>query len=401
MKAERRITVLHFDAARVRGGVEEHMLTLLRGFDRLRFKPMMAAHPVLIELLRADLPGDVEAIPLLLESPRDLGGALRFISTVREKRVDIVHSHMFQASRLASPLAWLAGVPVRIETPHVRESWREGWIKGSYGADRLLGRFVTGYVAVSTANAEYLINEKQLPSSKIVIIRPGTSLDRFHPERIAPRGLQSSLGIEKDAPIVVVLARLEPQKGHGILLKAWKSVAATFPEARLVCLSDGSLRDELRMQAAALGIGASVRFAGYQPEAADWVALAAFTVLPSFYEGLPAAAIESLAGGRAVIATAVDGTTEIVRDGENGLLVPAGEPAPLSSAICRLLSSPELARRLGETGRRLVEQHFSDRRQVVENQMVYEKALRLKREVGAGEARSEWADTAAAHRRVD
>src|SRR5258708_3802591 len=63
MNAGGRIAVLHFDSARIRGGVEEHMLTLLKGFDRARFTPVIAAHPELIELLRSDLPGDVEAFP--------------------------------------------------------------------------------------------------------------------------------------------------------------------------------------------------------------------------------------------------------------------------------------------------------------------------------------------------
>jgi glycosyltransferase involved in cell wall biosynthesis len=376
MSADHRITVLHFSNSLVRGGVEEHILMLLTRLDRKRFRPILAAHPRLVELLRPDLPADIEALVFTLQGPRDVAGAWRFLRLLTERRVDILHSHMFQASRLASPLGWLARMPVIIETPHVREAWRHGWIKGSYLIDRFVDRFVTAYIAVSAANAEYLINEKQLPAHKIATIRPGTSLERFHPRRIAPPGLRRSLGIEEDAPIVLVVARLEPQKGHRILLEAWKSVVAAFPAARLVCLSDGRLREELKRQVADLGVSSSVHFVGYQPEVADWVALAAFTVLPSFYEGLPGAAIESLAGGRAVVATSVDGTTEIVLDGNTGLLVPPGEPAPLRTAICRLLGSPELARRLGCAGRRLVEEHFDERLQVEKTEAFYENVLR-------------------------
>jgi glycosyltransferase involved in cell wall biosynthesis len=382
-----KITVLHFDNSRVRGGVEEHMLTLLKGFNRGRFRPMMAAHPQLIELLRSDLPTDVETIPVVLQGPRDLAGGLRLMRAVKEKSVDIIHSHMFQSSRLASPIGWLAGARVTIETPHVRESWRNGWIKGNYAIDRLMGHFVTAYIAVSSANARYLINEKGLPPKKVVTIRPGTSLDRFHPDKVAPSGLRSSLGIEEDAPIVLVLARLEPQKGHRILLDAWKSVTVAFPRARLICLSDGSLRDELLLQTSTLGISSSVHFIGYQPDVSDWIALAAFTVLPSFYEGLPGAAIESLAGGRAVVATSVDGTTEIVLDGKTGLLVPPGNQVELSAAVCRLLASPALASSLGRSGRLLVEAQFGERRHVTENERVYEQAMRSLRDVdrkGAG-----------------
>lgn len=395
-----RISVLHFDNARVRGGVEEHILTLLQGLDRARFQPMIAAHTELLELLRPDLPSDIEAIPVQLEGPGDFAGALHFMRILRTKRVDILHSHMFQASRLASPLAWLAGMPVRIETPHVRESWRHGWIKGSYLADRLTGRFITAYIAVSESNRRYLVNDKRLPAAKVALVSNGIRLEQFDPERVPPSMMRRSLGISEDAPIVAVIARLEPQKGHRVLLDAWQSVVGSFPKAMLVCVGAGHLRDELEAYAANAGLSGSVRFTGYQSNVTDWLALADFTVLPSFFEGLPLAAIESLAAARAVVATAVDGTTEVVLDGKTGLLVPRGASAPLAAAICRLLAAPELARRLGSEGCRWVGEHFNARHQVMKTERVYENALRLmgksiKREAKENEGREAKSETLA------
>jgi len=362
------------------------MLTLLTRLDRTRFRPMLAAHPGLIEKLRPDLPADVEVLPITLGSPRDLGAGRRFMHLLVDRRVDVLHSHMFQASRFASPLGWLARVPVVIETPHVRESWRKGWLKGTYAIDRLLGRCVTAFIAVSEANGKYLRTEKRLPGEKIFVIRNGSPIERFDLEHATPPALRAELGIDEHAPVVLVLARLEPQKGHRVLLDAWKSVVASFPMARLVCVGEGNLRQQLAGQAAALKIADSVLFVGYQSNVPDWLALSDFTVLASFYEGLPLAAIESLAAGRAVIGTSVDGTTEVVLDGKTGLLVPPGEPNPLSAAICRLLGSPELARNLGRAGRRFVETHFSHQRQVQETEALYLDAWhRLRGRRGAAE----------------
>jgi glycosyltransferase involved in cell wall biosynthesis len=112
-------------------------------------------------------------------------------------------------------------------------------------------------------------------------------------------------------------------------------------------------------------------FAGYQSNVPDWLALADFTILPSFYEGLPLVAIESLAAGKPVVATAIDGTTEVVLNGKTGLTVPPGQPAALAASICQLLDSPELARQLGRAGRELVSERFSQERQVAETEALY------------------------------
>jgi glycosyltransferase involved in cell wall biosynthesis len=371
MSADPRLSVLHFASEPVRGGVEEHMLMLLCHLNRARFRPMLAAPPHLIELLQPDLPDDVEVIPVTLGTTGYLSSASNFIRTLTSRRVDILHSHMFQASRLASPLGWLARVPVLIETPHVREHWRKGWIKGSFFIDRLVARFVTAFIAVSEANGEYLRNEKRLPSWKIFVIRNGSNLERFDPERSAPPALRVALGIDPNAPVVLMLARLEPQKGHRVLLEAWRSVVQSHRTAHLVCAGDGVLRAELEAQAAGLGIVNSISFVGRQPNVAEWLALADFTVLPSFYEGLPLSAIESLAAGRPVVASAVDGTTEVVLDGKTGLTISAGDPAALAGAISRMLETPKLTRSMGRAGRRFVLEHFSRERQVQQTEALY------------------------------
>ncbi|HEY6270835.1 MAG TPA: glycosyltransferase [Terriglobales bacterium] len=378
-----RVSILYFDNARIRAGVEEHILVLLRGLDRKCFRLLLACTPELAEKMRTDVPRDVEIIPLRLEGARDLTGAWRLARLVRERRPDVLHTHLFQASRLASPLAWLCGVPLVVETPHLREEWRKGWLQGSFVIDRLAGRFVDYYIAVSEANAHYLKNEKGLPARKIVTIQNGGDLARFDPARVPPAGMKRNLGFSEDDPVVVVLARLEPQKGHDVLLQAWPAVMRKFPSVRLVCVGEGASRAELEALAGSLGLEGSVRFVGYQSNPADWLALAHFTVLPSRFEGLPIAAIESLAMGKSMVATDVDGTGEVVINGKTGVTVPPGQPGRLAEAVCLLLADPDLRQRLGEAGRAWVVQRFSQERQVQMTAEFYLRALR--RSVSAGE----------------
>jgi glycosyltransferase involved in cell wall biosynthesis len=160
------------------------------------------------------------------------------------------------------------------------------------------------------------------------------------------------------------------------LLDALPWVLHEFPQARLVCVGDGALRHDLEERVGQLGLTESVRFVGYQSNIAEWLSLADFTVLPSFYEGLPLIAIESLAAGRPVVASAVDGTPEIVVDGLTGLTIPPGDAWALAQAICQLLGDPQKRRELGRAGRRWVEDHFSDRLQIAETERLYRTALR-------------------------
>lgn len=372
--SKKRILVQYFSNVLVRGGAEEHILTLLRGLDRAYFRVQLVCTPELAERLQSDLPSDVEVLPLRFRKPSQILAALRLARIIRTSGVDILHSHLFYSSLFASPIGKLCGVPLIVETPHLREHWRRGW-KSHYWIDRLAGRSVDHYIAVSQANARYLVEQKGLPQEKVAVIHNGCDLKRFSPDHAVPHGLRQTMGFGADDPILVVAARLEPQKAHHILLDALPAVRQEFPQVRLICVGEGSLRAPLESRVAELKLEASVRFVGYQSNIADWLALADLTVLPSFYEGLPLIAIESLAAGRPVIATAVDGTPEIVVDGQTGLTVPPGDSASLAEAIRRLLRDRSLREGLGRAGRQRVQQMFSEQRQVDMTQQFYLKAL--------------------------
>ena len=123
--------------------------------------------------------------------------------------------------------------------------------------------------------------------------------------------IKRQLGFADSDPVLLLIGRLEPQKGHSVLFAALKDVLQDVPNARLVCVGDGALRPALEAELQQLELTASVRLVGYQSNVRDWLSIADVCVLPSFFEGLPLVAIECLAAGRAMVATAVDGTPEV------------------------------------------------------------------------------------------
>jgi glycosyltransferase involved in cell wall biosynthesis len=158
-------------------------------------------------------------------------------------------------------------------------------------------------------------------------------------------------------PQAAFVAALQPYKLPNVLLEAWAEVHKRFPEATLAIAGDGPMRSALQRQADAAGLHTSVRFLGQQsrPQVAHLLDESWFLVLPSVSEGLPRIALESLARGRPVVGTTAGGIPELVRDGENGLLVAPFDAEGLALAIEQLLSAPDLVAQFGAKGRALAE----------------------------------------------
>lgn len=131
-----------------------------------------------------------------------------------------------------------------------------------------------------------------------------------------------------------------------------------YPDARLLLVGDGSLRESLAAQARRLRVAESVVFTGFRADIPRILDAIDVMALPSLHEGMPLTVIEAAAAGRPVVATAVDGTPEVVRDGQTGYLVPAADPAPLARALLALLGDPAGAARMGEEACRWARERF-------------------------------------------
>ncbi|MEA2626530.1 MAG: hypothetical protein QOD06_2575 [Candidatus Binatota bacterium] len=160
-------------------------------------------------------------------------------------------------------------------------------------------------------------------------------------------------------PVVAVLGRLSPEKGIDLALDVHRVVLGRVPGARLAIAGEGPERDALARRAERLGITASVDWLGYRDDVAEVYRSARVVLMPSRSEGLPNVALEAMAHGVPVVATAVGGVPEVVTDGRSGFVAPSGDVAALAEAVLRLLEAPDLRRRLGMQGAHDVAERFS------------------------------------------
>lgn len=380
MSSDNRIRVLQFLVSPVRSGAEEVALELVRRLDPSRFKNYLVCPASLLEAFGNDWRvGDASALPLSVQSPFQVGAARKFMKYLCGEKIDVVHAHMIRAATSAIPLARFAGVPVVIHTCHGREAWRQKWLSKQYWIDRRIAAWSQATIAVSESTRNYLLTEKRFESSKVTVIRNGRELNGFKPDARRREQLRNELGIGASDPVVGVFGRLEEQKGHRYLIEALPQILASVPATKVFFVGDGALRSQLEETVRSRNLQCCVHFLGYRRDWMNWMDATDIVALPSLYEGMPLVPIEAAAMGKPVVATGVDGTCEVVVDGQTGILVPPAQPQAFAQALISLLQNPDQQKRLGEAGKRRAQEMFSLEQQIRETAALYERLLREQR----------------------
>jgi glycosyltransferase involved in cell wall biosynthesis len=266
----------------------------------------------------------------------------RLAKLFRSLRTQIVHAYLYDAS-LASRIAGrLAGVPVVLTSTRAslvylpRLAW---WI------DRITSRWCERIIAVSEGTAAFIVNREGIPADKIKVVPNGVDLQRFRPgDRASAR---AALDLPADAFIIACIGRLHEQKGHRYLLDALASLRREYPFLLCLIAGEGPLRQHLESYAAHLKLGDACRFLGLVDSIDRLYNAVDAVVLPSLYEGMPNVVLEAMAMGRPVVATTVEGSVDLVRTGETGLLIPPADASALRVALQQLIERPDLCARFG------------------------------------------------------
>jgi glycosyltransferase involved in cell wall biosynthesis len=226
--------------------------------------------------------------------------------------------------------------------------------------DKILARITNKIVAVSDSVLTFSANLTEIDRSLHEKIPNCVPIDRIremsHEEKAEKK---RQLGIEPDIPIILSVGRLTEQKGYPYLFRAAGEVIRRFPDAVFLVVGKGELRDELEQQIRSLGLERNVRLLGFRNDIYELMQTSSVFAMPSLWEGLPVTLIEAGACRLPVVATNVGGIMEVIKDGENGLIVPMKDEQTLAQGLISLLSSPQRRFQMGERARQIVEVRFS------------------------------------------
>jgi glycosyltransferase involved in cell wall biosynthesis len=366
------VRVVEILATGTNGGAQEHLFGLLSRLDRSRYDPSvvaLSAGSAVRKLQRAGF--DVT----VLDEPDDAVAVGALTALLADIRPDVVHTHMYRADVVGTKAVMALGQaghrrPYLVSTVH---SSRVRSVE-----DRQLIRNLTPemdqLIAVSKA-IERKIADEHREGAPVRLIYNGVDLERYdHQEPCCT--LRDDYGMEPGSQIVGVVARLEPAKGHRTLFAAWPWVLRRAPNAYLLVVGEGSLRDELEQLASALRIGHRVIFTGRRDDVPAVTAALDVAVLPSYREAQGLSILEAMALSRPVVATNVGGIPEMVENGVSGLLVAPHDVEALAIAVSRLLTDHPYADTLARAGHDLVHDRFCIELMVKAIEQVYDEGAR-------------------------
>ena len=366
-----RIRVVELLATGTNGGAQEHVFNLVSRIDRSRYDVSVCSLTGGSAIRRFEKAG----IPVcVIDATNDADAVESVAAHLAAIDADVVHNHMYHAEVIGTQAALRVAETGR-PRPYVVGTVHSSRIRSD--EDMALLRQLTPrmdhVIAVSTSIVRKIDDEGR-HGAPVSLIYNGIDLARYD-QMVPCCTLREEYGLPPEGPLVGVVARLEHEKGHPTLIDAWPTVLASFPDATLLLIGEGSRLDALTTQVRDLGLERSVIFTGRRDDVPEVTKSLDVAVLPSYREAQGLTILEAMALSRPVVASNVGGIPEMIEDGRTGLLVRPHDPAALADAILRLLRDHPLADTLARAGHDMVHDRFCVELMVRAVESIYDEAL--------------------------
>ncbi|MDD5403884.1 MAG: glycosyltransferase [Sulfuricella sp.] len=360
--------ILHTEWSDGWGGQERRIMSDLAGMAGRGHQVYLATRRhcrIGEEARRAGIP----VIHLPMRGNLDLASVMRLAGWLRKEKIDVVNTHSGVDSWVGGLAAKLAGTPALVRTRHLHLPLKRGWLNFvHYLPDRI--------AACGESTRDFLVGECGFPRQAVVSIPTGIDFPRFAPQRKRAQ-VRADLALPQDAFLVLMVGIIRAVKRHEVALRALQHLTGRI-DAHLAVAGDGPMMQDMKRLAEELGIAGRVHFLGHRDDVADLMGAADCLLLTSRSEGVPQAVTQALGLGLPVVATAVGGVPELVKDGQTGLLVPAENPDAAAAALEHLARHPETARELARNGRAHALAHYSLQAMLDKTEQEYRAVLREK-----------------------
>jgi len=363
------------------GGGERVFSQIIRGLNKEKFEVLVASNPGGIFEKRLTEVG-IKINPVDMTNRYNLKTISQLKKIIKKRDVQIVHSQGGRADFFARIAAKITRVPITVSSiAMLVEGYDVSLLKkGLYVLmDRWPEKYVDKFIVLSEPLRKALIEKHKIPSEKIVKIYNGIEIEEYNPDLKELRNkmleVREELGLKNDVPTIGAIGRLVWQKGFEYLIRAAPEVLKECPAARFLIVGEGPLKDKLKMISERLKIADRIFFTGFRSDVKEILTSIDVLAMPSLLEGLPMVLLEGMAMAKPIVATRIDGITEVLENGKTGLLVPAKNPQGLAAAITGILNDKAKANLFGQNARKAVKEKFSVKKMVEQTEGTYEKLL--------------------------
>jgi glycosyltransferase involved in cell wall biosynthesis len=354
-----RINVLHIYQNSKIGGIQQQILSDVRGYDREKFNPTVCCFGPKMELGKEIEKAGIDFVALNRQryNKFSIGIIVDLYRLMKERNIHVLRTHKYRANFYGRIAGKLAGVPVIIASEHniYRDEKEKRFIRRA--TNKILAMVTDKMVTVSDAIRKDILRYDGISATKVMVLYNGVDTERFK-AGVNFSDTRKQFSISKDDVVIGFVGRLVINKGLNYLIEAAALLKNSF-NVKLLIVGDGSLMEELKQMAKDKGLEESVMFTGLRRDITDILSSIDIFVLSSIKEGFPNSLLEAMAMGKPVVATAVGGIPEVISHGTNGLLVQPADKEGLAAAIKTVIDNPLMAKNMGIAARDFIENNYS------------------------------------------
>jgi len=341
------------------GGAQKYALTMINGVDKDKYTKYFISAPRGLLCKQAKQIGNVKVYFLSALKQRihpiyDLMALIELVCYIKEKKIDLVHTHSSKAGIIGRWAAKIAGVKVILHTIH---GWSFNHSMNPFvylvyvWLEKITALITTKFVAVCQSDIDKGIGCGIGLKDDYTLLQYGLDLEKY------ANGILSKekFGFKEQTAVVGIVACFKPQKNLLDFIEAAAIISKSNPNVKFVCVGDGVMRTRIEKLVKDRQLDQKIIFLGWRQDVIKIMSIFDIVALTSLWEGLPIALLEAAALGKSIVAYDVDGVKEIVQNGQNGYLISVGDISAFADKVNILLKDPQLCKIMGANGKDLLQ----------------------------------------------